>query len=797
MRKTIRTMRNRVALLLTPGQKAIIKRILSLITRGARRVTAILLLMKYKLAGETRRVAVQEPDRGRDPVELLHSVKPNNEEALKKEYIEKGLDQVPDTFVLYRIIGNDLFPRHRKGQSRENLQFILENEPEFKCCEKRFIVNRIVDKEEEKAILQLLRDYQMLYLHIPFDPVEYRGTCWDTDCLPEPGYLASKAFENLGVEQKARVRGAIYRWKNNYVMNNNGARNAALRDGKGRAKWVLPWDGNCFVSAAAWKHIYTDVTGSPYLKYFAVPMARVVDNNQLLTDDFLPHPVEEPQLIFRSDAQEEFNENFCYGRRPKVELFWRLGIPGKWDGWKDDPWDQTRRSLSPEARQYGVAGWVARMFSGMEALEKDNRESFKQRGLARLESVISTLCSIDVMVSGVSAEVLTSFHLDVLEEERRSYHAGINSTLTALIGQLQADAEQSLQRGLHTVIDKTTLPPSGDPKDYWHPAPYWWPNPKTRSGLPYIHRDGKRVPGTRMYEPESEKYDRTRLQRVFDDSTVLALAWMFTGEEEYVEYGTRILERFFVNPQTGMKPHLKYAQVRMGHNNNLGTNSGIIEMKDMYYYLDSVRLFNLSGYITEDLLRRFKDWLSNYLEWLLESPQGQKERRAINNHGTYYDLQVASLAAFLDERALVFETLTRAQSRIAQQFAPDGSQPQELNRTVTAHYCCFNFQGWINLAEIASRWGGDFWSYRASNGASLVQGARWLLAYAGQKWPFQQIDAFDDDRFAPIWFGIPGNDLEFPPKANIPDSKYKVKPKFYPHDGIKPYWNLGCNFSDG
>ena len=730
-------------------------------------------------------------------LELLQQAKPYNLEMLKKEYLEKELDQQPDHFILYRIIGNDLYPRHKKGQSRENLRFILENEMDFEDCEKCFVVNRLMDPEEETAIIDLLHMHHKPYLHLPFDPEVYRSIGWDTECYPFPGYLASRAFEHLGEQQQARAIGAAYRLKNNYVMHNNGARNSALKDGRGHAKWVLPWDGNCFITDSAWEQIKADVKALPYMKYFIVPMTRVLDNKQLLSKEFLPDPVEEPQIIFRADAGELFNEDYCYGRRPKVELFWRLGVPGPWDQWKDDPWDQKRPTLSPEARQFAVAGWVARLFSGMEKLEQDSQDSFKQRGRIRLQATVTTLQHLDARVSGASAKRLTSFRETVLEQEIQAYKTGSDKALTELVNQLVAEAEEALRSGPYSVIDKKTLPPSGNKNDYWHPAPYWWPNPNTPDGLPYIQRDGERVPGTRLYEPESEKYDRTRLQRVFDDSTILALAWKFTGETRYARHGADILERFFVDPQTAMTPHLEYAQVRMGHNNNLGTNHGIIEMKDLYYYLDAVRLFLAAGIITDVIIQQFEKWLSTYLDWLLNSPQGKKERIAANNHGTYYDLQVASIAAFLDERPAVYEALLRAQSRLAQQFAPDGSQPQELARKTTAHYCCFNFQGWINLAEIASRWGEDFWSYRTKDGAGLSQGARWLLAHTGQKWPYQQLDEFDYQRFHPPWFMIPGT-LENISHSGakdggepVPGSRYQVKPRFFPHDGIRPYWNLG------
>ena len=71
-------------------------------------------------------------------------------------------------FVIYRILGNDLPPRHRKGQTKENLQFILKHEPSLPRCEKRWVVNRIVAREQEEAIITILQDNHQNYIHIPF-----------------------------------------------------------------------------------------------------------------------------------------------------------------------------------------------------------------------------------------------------------------------------------------------------------------------------------------------------------------------------------------------------------------------------------------------------------------------------------------------------------------------------------------------------------------------------------------------------------------------------------------------------
>src|SRR5690606_385537 len=126
------------------------------------------------------------------------------------EYLTRGLYREPDTFVLYRIIGNDLPPRHRVGQSIDNLRFILDHEPELPGCEKRFVVNRIVDPAAEKEIIGLLEERGMPYLHIPFVPDEYRKVPWHFTGFDPPGYTYRREFDKLDADQKLRARDHVY-----------------------------------------------------------------------------------------------------------------------------------------------------------------------------------------------------------------------------------------------------------------------------------------------------------------------------------------------------------------------------------------------------------------------------------------------------------------------------------------------------------------------------------------------------------------------------------------------------------
>lgn len=710
--------------------------------------------------------------------------------ALRAEYASRGLKDSPDSFVLYRIIGNDLYPRHEKGQSLRNVRFIIDNEPDLPGCEKRWIINRIFDPEHEAAMVSLLEQHGQAFTAIPFEASAYRTVDWDFGGFSKPDLMISKAFDAMSPRMRMRVEARARRLKINYAVNNNGARNFALREGRARAKWVLPWDGNCFLPAEAWEQLVEAVTSAPYLKYFITPMARIVDNDSLLKPDFEPDAVEEPQMLFRADAEEEFDENYPYGRRPKVELFWRLGVPGSWDSSRDDVWDLPRPARSEQAGQFGQAGWVARLSSGMAELEAASRMSQAGRELARNEAIATTLDDLDAALlrSEFDPSRLTSYDEAQLAALKA---AKPGSPVSVWRAKLVENAKAALARGPYSVMHKTCVPPSGDRRDYWHPAPYWWPNPLTLDGLPYVRRDGERAPGTILYDAESERYDRSRLQRLFDDATLLALAWSATGRKRFANHAARLVRTWFVDPSTRMNPHLRYAQVRPGHEDTEPAGWGLIEMKDMYFFLDAVRLLERSGALGADDLAAFRQWLSEYLAWLRESPQGRTERQSRNNHGVGYDLQVGAIAAYLGEIELLLRTFRDSRARLLTHFDADGSQPHELTRTQTAHYVCFNLQNWINLAVLADRCGCDLRRVAGADGRSLRRGFEWLLPLlAGEEWPYEQIEPFDRSRRFALTlgyrslFGEPAPDEAISP---IPDPA-DLPVIYFPHDGIKPFW---------
>lgn len=289
----------------------------------------------------------------------------------------------PGRLALVRIIGNDLPPRHEPGQTLKNLRFILDHESELQQCSKRWILNRIADPRAEAAIAALLDERRQAHARIEFRPEEFARLRAETVRRPA---------DDLGPEAAGRLKLRAERPRLDYAIPINRARNLALRESD--ADWTLPFDGNCFVTAAAWADIREGILAHPAWRYVVVPMARVTSGDDILAPGFRPAAEGEPQVAFRRDAPLAFDEAYSYGRRDKVELLWRLGLPGPWDRWKDDPWDLPRTRRAAAKGEVGTAGRVIRLSSGRDALERGPNAD-RARNDARANAILDFLASLD------------------------------------------------------------------------------------------------------------------------------------------------------------------------------------------------------------------------------------------------------------------------------------------------------------------------------------------------------------------------------------------------------------------
>ena len=300
---------------------------------------------------------------------------------------------------------------------------------------------------------------------------------------------------------------------------------------------------------------------------------------------------------------------------------------------------------------------------------------------------------------------------------------------------ISLEASNALAAPIAVVTDKPQPSPSGDPHDYVSYARYWWPDPATSNGLPFIRRDGHHN------REQLARGDRGRLGEFMTTVTALALAWHLNRDTNCAVRAGEWLRAWFVTPATRMNPSLNYAQVRLGRDNDLGSNFGIIDTRGFAEVTEAVRLLADSPALSAAEHQAIRQWFEEYLRWLLTSTNGRLEREAPNNHGTWYLVQTVAIAGFLGDDEQARELARQDFDRIAWQFEPDGRQPLEMVRPDGLSYSMFNLEAQFQLAELAAPLGLDLWNHTATNGASLRQGLEFLRPCnrAPGTWPYKQM----------------------------------------------------------
>ncbi|MFA6287722.1 MAG: alginate lyase family protein [Opitutaceae bacterium] len=303
---------------------------------------------------------------------------------------------------------------------------------------------------------------------------------------------------------------------------------------------------------------------------------------------------------------------------------------------------------------------------------------------------------------------------------------------------LKTKADAALKIARLTIVDKKAPPHGRTPNDYASQAPYWWPDPATKNGLPYVRRDGE-------VNPEYYEGDRKTLEALCGHFSALVLQAYATGDAAPARRAGRLLRGWFIDAETRMNPHLRYAQGIPGICDGRGI--GIIDTATLCFLIDEIGRLEFNPDWTPAHLEQVKGWFSAYLDWLLESDHGRAESGEANNHGTWYDAQVACFAVFCGRDDVARRQIERfSKGRIGSQIAPDGSQPHELARTLSRSYCTFNLLGFAVLAQTGRHLGLELWNWRPDKGAAVAEAVRWMLPYyLGERpWTRSQIGPFND-----------------------------------------------------
>ncbi|CAG8563501.1 10930_t:CDS:2 [Paraglomus brasilianum] len=709
----------------------------------------------------------------------------------------------PDGIILYRVLGNDLPPRHKAGQILQNVRFILNNEPKFPNTRKVWLLNRIVDEEYENALIQLLNSYEQEYLRIPFEISEYQKKDFRLEDFPKPDFFHSDDYLQYPKIAKLRTIDYTYADKNLYAMNNvstgkvnkggiwlgyqlfgpwlvcqheneqNGGRNAALAHGKKQpdARWVMPFDGNCFLTMNAFKDIEYQlrIWGEQY-KYFVVPMARLLNNTELLTaPDVRPLTPEEPQVIFRNDAELSYNPDMRYGRRSKLELLGRLGVlsPRKMN-FSVFPWeaDSHRAYTSPEKRLFKTTGWVFRLFSGQAQQEHHRREAYGLRAFNRLLGIQEFLDTLDERVAKdvqrFDPNKLFVYNENGLKAARLEYWSGeikVKRIVDLLIKKADEMVNAAMER-FKSVIpneqsdDHLVMESKASSESTSHDKE----NP--------IYAKYSSDNEWRYFDLSSTDYPTT--SELFENVTTLALANYFTNDVRYGRWSSNLIRAYMlssyaldgpsntkvnlnvtdveaINDQGYLFPNLHVLPRSLPKVNRkvLPTNTDIMTLNPSSF-LDGVRLLYKQHTLSHSEYTTIKGIATQWLETLINSSEGLKMNRLGDHRSTLYDLQVASLSGFVDDIRSYLRVINRCRMKIGKQFqmtealsasvlqqpyeqsfANDLLMSGEIMSSEMAesefHYSTLNIYYWLTLIRGVQNYevGFDIWHHTAKRGQRL------------------------------------------------------------------------------
>ena len=304
---------------------------------------------------------------------------------------------------------------------------------------------------------------------------------------------------------------------------------------------------------------------------------------------------------------------------------------------------------------------------------------------------------------------------------------------------IEEKAQAALKAAVLHITDVQSPHSRSGPHDYYSNGDYWWPNPNTPDGLPYIQRDGQTNPG-------NFNGHRIVMRQMRTNVVFLTSAYILTGEEQYAQKAIRHLKEFFLNRKTYMAPHLSYAQAIPGICDGRGI--GIIDTLHLVDVVFCIEHLKISEAMEPGIYEGLKKWFAEYLGWMLTNANGIQEMNKDNNHGVCFFVQAAAFARFTYNDRIADVCREHYKKVLLKQEAEDGSFPRELGRTKPYNYSIFVVDNMVSLCQILSSPEDNLWNYVSSEGRSIKKALDFITPYLLDKklWPYppdiMHFDAF-------------------------------------------------------
>ena len=384
----------------------------------------------------------------------------------------------------------------------------------------------------------------------------------------------------------------------------------------------------------------------------------------------------------------------------------------------------------------------------------------------------------DKAVGSVDADSLPTQFLEITNSTSRPVELAIDLATLERDRILKAAAAALVQEPL--TITKYPAPQSaGGPHDFYSNADYFWPDPDTPGGLPYVSRDG-------LSNPNNFSAHRQAMRKMRDAVAALAAAYKITGEERYAAKAATLLQVFFLDPQTRMDPNLQFAQAVPGASS--GRSYGIIDGLHLVEVPPAIMVLEKSHSFSPGLLASLRQWFRELSDWMMTSTNGRTEAAAKNNHSVAFFLQIAVFARFSGDEAKLVECRRQFKEVfLPNQMAVDGSFPLELKRTKPYGYSIFQLDNLATLAQVISTSSENLWDFQLADGRGLRRAVAFLYPFLADKskwphapdvqawdgWPVRQPAllfagcALNEPAYLELWRKLPSNPTDDEVRRNL------------------------------
>src|SRR5512136_1705469 len=147
--------------------------------------------------------------------------------------------------------------------------------------------------------------------------------------------------------------------------------------------------------------------------------------------------------------------------------------------------------------------------------------------------------------------VLSAFCMSVVFAQSKMNNTHVIDIAQIDKARILSSAEIFLKEEPVTITSSFSTRSAGGRHDYFSESDYWWPDPKNPDG-PYIQRDG-------FTNPDNFVLHREALRGFSKAVSTLVSAFRITGDKKYATHALRHLRAWFVDEETRMSPHLKFA----------------------------------------------------------------------------------------------------------------------------------------------------------------------------------------------------------------------------------------------